>query len=74
MFNSKGRDMGIRDQVRRRLAFSQQLPKNNPMPLGRADDSRAGLIQPALDIITSLIQRQGAFIYSGISAYPDKGG
>ena len=61
MFNGKGRQVRVCHQVGDRLAIGEQLPENSPVPFGWANDSRAGLIQPALYASECLFERERIF-------------
>ena len=64
--------MGVRNQACRCLTLGQHFLKNDPVPGGRMDKSRAGLIQPALDPGNGLIKGQGVFKDAGIGADADE--
>lgn len=72
VLNGKGRQVRIRYQVSGRLTGRQHLPKDDPVPLGRLDYSRAGLVQPALYPFKRLAQRQGVLEDPWIGPYANE--
>ncbi len=48
MFKGEGCEVCIRHQIADGLTARQHLLKDNPVPFGRLDHSRAGLVQPTL--------------------------
>jgi len=67
------RQVSIRHEVAECLSLNEQALQHGPVPLGRRDDSRARLIQPALHAGDRLIQGQGTLEHAWIRGDPDEG-
>src|ERR1700721_567654 len=55
MLYGERRQMRIRHKIAERLSLDETALQHGPVPLGRRDDSRARLIQPALHATDRLI-------------------
>jgi len=74
MLDGQGGQMGIGNQVRPRLALKQHLLKNFPVITGRINHTDAGLIQPALHALDSVIRSEGIFKDPAVGSNSDEGG
>ena len=73
VFTGQGGQVRVGHKVRHSLALDQHLLKDDPVPVGRINDARARLIQPALHTGERLIERQGALKDARIRADADEG-
>ena len=64
--------MRVGHKVRDGLAFDQHFSKDGPVPVGRMNDARARLIQPALHTRERLVERQGVLKDTRIRADADE--
>jgi hypothetical protein len=74
VFNGKGREVCVCYQVADGLTTGQHLLEDTPMPLGRLDHSRTGLLQPTLYSGKCLAQREGVLENPGIGSYTNERG
>lgn len=72
MFQGKGRNMRVCNQVGDGLAIIKHLLKCSPMLLGRSDDSCARLVEPALYAGQGLFKGKRVFEYSRVGPDADK--
>jgi len=72
MFNSKSRQMGVRNQIGNGLTMLEQLLKYGPMSLGRPNYACARLIQPTLYTSNCLFKRERMFEDPRVGCYPNK--
>lgn len=56
MFNGESSQVRIRHKIGNGLTIAQQLLKNNPMPLGRINNSCARLVEPTLHTRNDLVE------------------
>jgi len=73
VFTGQGGQVRVCHKVRDGLALDQHPLKDDPVPVGRINDARARLIQPALHTGKRLIERQRALKDTRIRADPDEG-
>ena len=66
--------MCVCHQIGDSLTIREHLLENNPVSLGRPNESRTGLIQPALHTIERLFEREWVFEDPWISPYTNKCG
>ena len=74
MFNGKSCQMSVCHQIGDSLTIREHLPENSPVSLGRPNDSRTGLIQPALYTSKCLFERERVLEDPRIGPYPNKCG
>jgi hypothetical protein len=58
VLQGKGCQVGISDEISKRLAACQKGLKDRPMTIGRLNEPHARLIQPALDAGNGCLERQ----------------
>lgn len=66
--------MCVCHQIGDSLTIREYLPENSPVSLGGPNDSRTGLIQPALYTSKSLFKRERVLEDPWIRPYTDKCG
>ncbi len=74
MFNGKSCQMCVCHQIGDSLTIREHLLENSPVSLGWPNDSRTGLIQPALYTSKCLFKRERVLEDPWISPYPNKCG
>jgi len=72
VFTSQSGQVRVGHKVRDGLAFDQHFLKDDPVSVGRMNDARARLIQPALHTRERLIERQGVLKDTRIRADADE--
>jgi len=74
MFDGKSCQMCVCHQIGDSLTIREYLLENSPVSFGRPNDSRTGLIQPALYTNECLFERERVFEDPWISTYTNKCG
>lgn len=67
-----GREVGVGDEIAGCVAVAEHLLEKAPVMLGGMEQPDTGLIQPTLDTIESLIQRQWALVQARVGGNSDE--